>query len=70
MAERKRFLLRISPELYAELEKWAADEFRSVNAQIEFLLQRSVNDRRRGRRSADVAREAAPDTTEHSNEQR
>lgn len=51
MAERKKFLLRISPELYAELEKWAADEFRSVNAQIEFLLQRNVKERRRGRRS-------------------
>ena len=38
MAERKSFLLRISPELYAILEKWAADELRSVNAQIEFLL--------------------------------
>ena len=54
MAERKRFLLRISPELYAELERWAADEFRSVNAQIEFLLQRAVNERRRGRRALDA----------------
>jgi hypothetical protein len=59
MAERKRFLLRISPELYAELEKWAADEFRSVNAQIEFLLQRSVNERRRGRRSTAAGDEVA-----------
>ena len=44
MAERKKFLLRISPELYAELEKWAADEFRSVNAQIEFVLRRALRD--------------------------
>lgn len=42
MAERKRFLLRISPELYAALEKWAADELRSVNAQIEYLLQEAA----------------------------
>ena len=42
MAERKSFLLRISPELYAVLEKWAADELRSVNAQIEFLLMDAV----------------------------
>lgn len=42
MAERKAFLLRISPELYASLEKWAADELRSVNAQIEFLLMEAV----------------------------
>ncbi|HKF19023.1 MAG TPA: hypothetical protein VKF14_17790 [Candidatus Dormibacteraeota bacterium] len=42
MAERKNFLLRISPELYSSLEKWAADELRSVNAQIEFLLIEAV----------------------------
>jgi hypothetical protein len=42
LAERKSFLLRISPELYGLLEKWAADELRSVNAQIEFLLLESV----------------------------
>ena len=42
MAERKSFLLRISPELYGVLEKWAADELRSVNAQIEFLLMDAV----------------------------
>lgn len=39
MREKKRFLLRIDPELYKVLEKWAADEFRSVNGQIEFLLK-------------------------------
>jgi len=42
LAERKNFLLRISPELYGVLEKWAADELRSVNAQIEFLLLEAV----------------------------
>jgi hypothetical protein len=42
LAERKSFLLRISPDLYASLEKWAADELRSVNAQIEFLLLEAV----------------------------
>ncbi|MGH8931389.1 MAG: ribbon-helix-helix domain-containing protein [Egibacteraceae bacterium] len=42
MVERKRFLLRISPELYAALEQWAADELRSVNAQIEYLLTEAV----------------------------
>lgn len=36
--EKKRFLLRIDPALYALLEKWAADDLRSINAQIEFLL--------------------------------
>lgn len=42
MSEKKRFLLRLDPELYKVLEKWAADEFRSVNAQIEFLLKMSA----------------------------
>lgn len=47
MAERKAFPLRIDRELYAALERWAADELRSVNAQIEFLLTDAV--RRAGR---------------------
>jgi hypothetical protein len=38
VAERKRFLLRIDPRLYEVLERWARDELRSVNAQIEALL--------------------------------
>jgi len=42
VVERKGFLLRISPELYGVLEKWAADELRSVNAQMEFLLLEAV----------------------------
>ena len=51
--ERKRFLLRLSPELHAALERWAADELRSVNGQIEYLLQEAVNraGRAQGRRS-------------------
>lgn len=39
MAEKKKFLLRIDDALYAALEKWAADDFRSINSQIEFLLK-------------------------------
>jgi len=42
VAERKTFPLRISKELYATLERWAADEMRSVNAQIEYLLSDAV----------------------------
>ncbi len=49
MAERKAFLLRIDPELWAELEAWAQGELRSVNGQIEFLLREAVIQRRRGR---------------------
>jgi hypothetical protein len=47
MAERKKFLLRISPALWKELNRWAAQEFRSVNGQIEFLLKRAVDERRK-----------------------
>ncbi|MCX8010888.1 MAG: hypothetical protein N3A61_07035 [Ignavibacteria bacterium] len=42
MAEKKKFLLRVDENLYTALEKWAADEFRSINAQIEFLLNEAV----------------------------
>ncbi|HEY7671178.1 MAG TPA: Arc family DNA binding domain-containing protein [Gammaproteobacteria bacterium] len=48
MAEgRKAFLLRLPPDLWAELERWAADELRSVNAQIEYLLREAVHKRKR-----------------------
>ena len=47
MKPRKTFLLRISPDLYEALEAWAQQEFRSVNGQIEYVLQDAV--RRRGR---------------------
>ena len=40
--EKKRFLLRLNPAVYAALEKWAADELRSVNAEIEFLLKEAL----------------------------
>ncbi|HEX7276219.1 MAG TPA: DNA-binding protein [Acidimicrobiales bacterium] len=42
MAPRKAYPLRIDPDLYAALERWAADELRSVNAQIEYLLAEAV----------------------------
>jgi hypothetical protein len=44
---RKAFLLRLPPDLWAELERWAADELRSVNAQIEYLLREAVHKRKR-----------------------
>jgi hypothetical protein len=42
MGEKKKFLLRLDEALYDSLEKWAADDLRSVNAQIEFLLTDAV----------------------------
>ena len=40
MAERKAFLLRIDPAILDSLQKWADDELRSLNGQIEFVLRR------------------------------
>lgn len=42
MGEKKKFLLRIDSNLYAALEKWAADDLRSINSQIEFVLSNAV----------------------------
>lgn len=48
MAERKPYLLRLPRDLMDDLERWAKDELRSVNAQLEYLLRNAVR-RRRGR---------------------
>jgi hypothetical protein len=65
MPPRKSYLLRLSPQLYADLERWASDELRSVNAQIEFLLTDAV--RRAGRRSSPPAA-AGPDDVSPNDE--
>ena len=52
MAERKPFLLRLAPEVYDVLQKWAADDLRSLNGQIEFLLRRALKDAGRPPRGA------------------
>ncbi len=44
MAEEKRFLLRLDPALFRALRKWADDDLRSVNGQIEFLLRRALRE--------------------------
>jgi hypothetical protein len=46
MMERKSFLLRIDPALWADIEAWAQDELRSVNSQIEYLLRQAVQKRK------------------------
>jgi hypothetical protein len=51
MSEKKKFLLRLDERLFAALEKWAADDLRSVNAQIEFLLSGAA--RKAGRMKRD-----------------
>ncbi len=57
MAERKRFLLRVDPAVYAAVEKWAADDLRSVNAQIEYLLMEALG---RAGRGAAASRRPGP----------
>ncbi len=42
MADRKAFLLRVDPALLESLQRWAADDLRSLNAQIEFVLRRAL----------------------------
>ena len=52
MTARKSFLLRMDPKLYGQLERWAADEFRSVNGQVEFILRDAL--RKRGNAPGDA----------------
>ena len=60
MAERKKLLLRINPALWDELNRWAGQKFRSVNGQIEFLLQRAVDERRNKKSPADKDTDKTP----------
>lgn len=57
MAERKAFLLRLDPAVWAELERLAQRELRSVNAQIEFMLREALARRGHRRGSHDSSRE-------------
>ncbi len=58
MTERKSFLLRIDPKLHRVLERWAAEDLRSLNSQIEFLLIQAA---RKGGRWSDDRRQRGPD---------
>lgn len=61
MKQRKSFLLRLDPALYEALERWAAQEMRSVNGQIEFLLKQSVLARDRKALPRDTEPESGKD---------
>ena len=54
---KKQIPLRVSESLYAELERWAGDEFRSVNGQIEYLLTECVKYRKKGKKGLTDERE-------------
>lgn len=47
MAKKKSFVLRIDPDVYDAVEKWAAQEFRSANGQIEWIIDKALRDARR-----------------------
>lgn len=44
MTKKKSFVLRLNPEIYKKLEKWAADEFRSANGQIEWIIDKALKE--------------------------
>lgn len=44
MAQKKPFVLRLDPELLKAVEKWAADEFRSTNGQLEWIISKALKE--------------------------
>jgi hypothetical protein len=54
MSEKKPFVLRIAPEKLKALEKWAADEFRSTNGQIEYILDQALRKSGRWKKLSDI----------------
>jgi hypothetical protein len=62
MGERKSFLLRIDEELWTQLERWAQEELRSVNGQIEYLLRQAVL-KRTGESTSSSSQPATSKTT-------
>jgi len=47
MSKKKTFVLRIDPETFKQIEKWAEDEFRSVNGQLEWMIHKCLKDAKR-----------------------
>jgi hypothetical protein len=68
MAARKPFLLRIDSQLWDELERWARDELRSVNGQIEYVLRQAVLKRKASHTEQGVADHIDEDRSASENE--
>ena len=66
MAERKPYLLRVDPAILDALQRWAADDLRSLNAQIEFLLREALRRAGRIKEQGSVARGSGPGGTAKS----
>lgn len=60
MNERKQIPLRVSEELYVELMRWANDDFRSINGQIEYLLTECVKNRKKSLRNKEDNDKSVP----------
>jgi hypothetical protein len=52
VADRKPFLLRVDREILEAVQRWADDDLRSLNGQIEFILRKALKDAKRGERDA------------------
>ena len=59
MADRKPFLLRIDREILDAVQRWADDDLRSLNGQIEYLLRRALRDSGRERKAGDKGRKTS-----------
>jgi hypothetical protein len=53
VSKKKTFALRIDPEVFKQVEKWADDEFRSVNGQLEWMINKSLKDAKRLKKNED-----------------
>jgi hypothetical protein len=62
MAKKKPFVLRVSPEMMKAVEKWAADEFRSTNGQLEWIIDQAL--RKAGRKQKEPPPEEEEEDTE------
>ena len=51
MSKKKPFVLRLNPDTLQTIEKWAADEFRSTNGQIEWIIDKAIKESGRGKKS-------------------
>jgi len=57
MSEKKSFVLRLNVKTYEAIEKWAADDFRSVNGQLEWIIDKALKDSKRIRKKEDKGQE-------------
>lgn len=53
MAKKKTFVLRINPETMDAIEKWAADDFRSINGQLEWIIHQALSDAKRLKKNSE-----------------